>query len=290
MANETAPLDTVLKSDLEILNLAVREDDGTGRYRVRAGRRVHYLEISPGEVDPIYDEDTMCQPSVLIPRLPPFPDSDWTTMQVSRGPAGEVEATVSYDPLDQVQRPWHPRHVDVLSLRPIARYKQRVQEVEFEGRNVIAKIAIFEAYIPSIELETSVYERINEEQNPGNSPIAPKFFAHLTEQGRIIGFLLEKVEGEFASISDLSKCQDALKRLHAMGMLHGDPTRYNFVVETSTGQVKMIDFEHADRYDGEKARLELEELPAELADEDGWGASVTYVDGIKQAVGPVPLP
>lgn len=246
-STQNTPPGTVPKSELEVLNLTIREDEAL--YRIRAGRRVHYLEIVPGEFDPIYDDDTLSQPALLIPELPPFPDSDWTRMRVLRGPAGDVDAVVSYEPLDRVQVSWHPRHIDVLSLRRISRFKQRVQEVEFEGRNAFAKVALFEGYIPSMELETTVYDRINQHQDPDAPSIAPAFLGHLTEQGRIIGFLLEKVDGDYASPADLPKCQAALRSLHAMGMVHGDPNRYNFVVERPTGDVKMIDFEHADRYD-----------------------------------------
>lgn len=75
--------------------------------------------------------------------------------------------------------------------------------------------------------------------------IAPQFLGHLTENGRVIGFLLEKVEGTYARLSDLPLCAAALKTLHSMGLVHGDVNKHNFVVDREKGEVRLIDFEHA---------------------------------------------
>ncbi|KAF8248813.1 hypothetical protein K440DRAFT_623853 [Wilcoxina mikolae CBS 423.85] len=44
--------------------------------------------------------------------------------------------------------------------------------------------------------------------------LAPAFLGHITENGRIMGFLLEKVEGRSAGIEDLTACQECLKRVY----------------------------------------------------------------------------
>lgn len=119
-------------------------------------------------------------------------------------------------------------------------------------------MAIFEWWIPRVEHETMIYETIAKHQSPDEQPIAPEFLGHLTENGRTVGFLMERVDGDYASLDDLPACEAALRRLHTMGLVHGDANRFNFVVDRSTGQVKMIDFEHAGPYDEEKAQLELE--------------------------------
>lgn len=124
---------------------------------------------------------------------------------------------------------------------------------------------------------------------PDEPPIAPAVLGHLTEQGRTIGFLLEKVEGNFASLADLAKCEAALRRLHGIGLIHGDANRYNFIVDASTGDVRLIDFEHADVYDEEKARLELEELKAQLTEETGRGASRIVVNGEVKGISAEPI-
>lgn len=96
--------------------------------------------------------------------------------------------------------------------------------------------------------------------------------AHLTENGRVIGFLTEKVEGDSAGIEDLASCQALVRRLHALGLVHGDVNRYNFVVDRRPGGViLLVDFEHADGYDEEEGRKELESLESELTEETGRG-------------------
>jgi hypothetical protein len=276
----------VPKTAIEILNQEIWEDEA--KYRIRAGNRVYYLTIAR-HADHPFDEDTLCRPYLLIPKLPPFPDSDWTRMQLVWGPGNTIKSTISYESLDQVASSWHTRHIDVLSLKRISSYRACVQEVAFEGRTAIAKIAIFEERVPRIEHETRIYETLAKCQTPNEPPIAPTFLGHLTENGRRIGFLLEKIEGHYASLADLAGCEAALRRLHGIGLLHGDTSRYNFVVEPTTGYVKMIDFEHAEIYEEDKARLEIEELNTQLTEESGRGASVVVVNGEKRTyIDPIP--
>ncbi|KAJ3570282.1 hypothetical protein NPX13_g5776 [Xylaria arbuscula] len=74
-----------------------------------------------------------------------------------------------------------------------------------------------------------------------------------------------------------------------MGIIHGDVNRYNFIVERSTGHIKMIDFEHAEPYDEGKAQLEINELRAQLSEETGRGASVLVQNDVKSiSTEPVP--
>lgn len=280
-------IDIIPKTEIEVLNQEIAEDEAM--YRIRARKRVHYLTI-PVHPDPVFDEFTLCRPYLLIPKLPPFPNADWTKIRVFQSPGGEIKSDISYEPLSQIQSSWHPRHIDVLSLKRISSHNARVKEVEFEGRTVFSKMAIFEWWIPQVERETRVYEIIAENQCPDKPPIAPAFLGHLTEQGRTIGFLIENIQGDYASLVNLPECEAALRRLHSMGLVHGDANRYNFVVERSTGHVKMIDFEHAEAYDEEKARLEIEELKAQLTEETGRGASVMVVNGVEKRSGAAPIP
>ncbi|KAH9885009.1 hypothetical protein F4778DRAFT_518197 [Xylariomycetidae sp. FL2044] len=282
--------DVMAKADMEILSQEIWDDEGL--YRIRARKRVHYVTIPIYPENPIFDDDTMCQPHLLIPKLPPFPDSDWTKMQVLRDSDNEIQSVISCEPLDEVGSPWHPRHIDVLSLKRISSYNGRVHEVIFEGRRAISKIASFQWWNPQIEYESWVYETLAKDRSefPDKPPIAPAFLGHLTEQGRRIGFLLEKAQGHFASLVDIKKCEVTLRRLHGIGLVHGDANRYNFVVDASTGDVKMIDFEHADVYDEEKGRVEIEELRAQLTEETGRGASTVTVNGVVMGVSAEPIP
>ncbi|KAI9663863.1 MAG: hypothetical protein M1821_007353 [Bathelium mastoideum] len=216
----------VPKSEVEVLSQEIDDEDGF--YQVRAGRKVHYLHI-PAH---IFDEDTMCRPYLLIPKLPDFPDTDWTTMHIYRGASGSLEFAISFDPLPTVQTTWHPRRIGVLSLKQTKRHRSNVHEVLYENRPAVAKIARFEWEIPRMETETWAYSIINRDRDEhANEPkIAPDFLGHVIENGRVIGFLMEKVDGTFASEEDLESCETALRRLHRMGLIHGDVNRYNFII------------------------------------------------------------
>jgi thiamine kinase-like enzyme len=110
--------------------------------------------------------------------------------------------------------------LDSLSPSPITRH---------------CEIARFEWELPRIEQETRAYQLLE------GSGLAPRFLAHVHESGRVVGFLLEKIEERSASFQYLSACETALVKLHVMRLVHGDVNRYNFLV-TDEG-VKLLDFE-----------------------------------------------
>ena len=56
-----------------------------------------------------------------------------------------------------------------------------------------------------------------------------------------------------------------------MDMVHGDVNRYNFIIDRGSGCVRVVDFEHVENFEEEKARRELESLEAELSEETGRG-------------------
>jgi tRNA A-37 threonylcarbamoyl transferase component Bud32 len=99
---------------------------------------------------------------------------------------------------------------------------------------VIAKVARFEWELPRLSMETLIYKGLED------TDLAPRFIGHVHEHGRVIGFMLEKLEGREANINDLSSCQSALQRLHDIGILHGDANRYNFIIQD--GKARLIDF------------------------------------------------
>lgn len=133
------------------------------------------------------------------------------------------------------------------------------------SETIIAKIARFEWEIPRIARETRAYQLLE------GSGLTPRFLGHIHENGRIIGFLLEKIEGRPASIQDLGVCEKALERLHELGLLHGDVNRYNFIITEEEG-VKIVDFEHLqENASPESMQKEVESVRAELIEESGRG-------------------
>ena len=92
----------------------------------------------------VFEEDTTARPYMLIPRLPTFPEEDWTIMNISRAADDALEVSINADPLLEIQNVWHNEQVDVLSLERIKRYPSKVHEVVYNGKPAIAKIAAFE--------------------------------------------------------------------------------------------------------------------------------------------------
>ena len=139
---------SISTADKEILSQVI--DDENGSYRLRIGQRVHYLTIPTTT----FDEDTMCRPYLLLPKLPHLPDSHWTSAIISRQEEGSLTSTVSTNPLPEVQTSWDKLHIDVLSLKRTKRLRSGVHEVQYDNGTVIAKIACFDWDIPRIERET----------------------------------------------------------------------------------------------------------------------------------------
>lgn len=142
-------------------------------------------------------------------------------------------------------------------------------ETCYEGRPAVAKIASFEWQIPDLTRETWAYHVLEFGRN-ANDPIAPPFLGHLIENGRVMGFLMGKVEGRAACPDDIARCEALVKRLHnleGLGLTHGDLNRFNFIVEDRIGgRVWLFDFEYAQDYDKEAAKAEIRSLASELAE------------------------
>ena len=260
-----------------ILSMEVDDDDAfESEYRLRIGNQVRHLVISPGT----FDRDTLSFPLPSLPRLPC--DEDWTVANIARDKAsGDLKTSFLNRSLAGVKCEWHPTGVDCLELEKT----KQLTAMAFEALShsnllnhvpspgiVIAKIARFEWEIPRIEQETRAYQLLE------SSGLAPRFLAHVHENGRIMGFLLEKLEGRPASFQDLDVCETALRKLHELGFVHGDVNRYNFLV-TEKG-VKLLDFESlGENASPESMRRELESLRAELVDESGRGGGFVFHGG-----------
>jgi serine/threonine protein kinase len=133
---------------------------------------------------------------------------------------------------------------------------------------IIAKFARFPWEILYLDCETSAYEWIDGHQ------IGPKFLGHLTEEGRVIGFLIELISDcRHATPADLSLCQHTLAKLHQLGIKHGDTNKHNFLIHH--GKATLIDFDAAVRCDDPKLLInEFRMLEQELRDASSRGGAV----------------
>lgn len=228
------------------------------------GQYIRYIHIDPD----VYGQDVVEFPPLLLERLPPLPSHlNWNITHITRSPTGEINASSRREESREVTRLWHPKLVDILSLKMINQRTTRVSEVVYESSAAIAKIAGFDWEIKYAEDETLAYSLLD------GRGIGPKFLGHLTEggpKGRVIGLLIEKLEGRTAGIGDLVACREVLKALHALGFIHGDVNRYNFMI-TEAG-ARLIDFEEM-KSDGtfEAMKKELDSLEEQLIEDTGRG-------------------
>jgi serine/threonine protein kinase len=255
-----------------ILSMEVDDDDSCeSEYRLRIGNQVKYLIISPKT----FDRDALSFPIQSLPRLPY--NEEWTVARISRDEtSGDLKTSISNRTLAGVRCQWHHTRVDCLELEKTKQLTAMAFEAVSHSilpttlpSSLIAKIARFEWEVPRIERETRAYQLLD------GSGLAPRFLGHIRENGRIMGFLIEKINGRSASFQDLSICETAVGKLHELGLIHGDVNRYNFLV-TEEG-VKLLDFECLqENASTNSMRKELENVRAELVDESGRGGGFIF--------------
>ncbi|KAK6496140.1 hypothetical protein TWF481_002164 [Arthrobotrys musiformis] len=255
-------------SQIEILSQEVDTDNGQPSYyrMLDGGKYFRYITIDPGTLD----EEDLSFPPALLEKLPAFPAGDWNSGRIARAENGVLYFVETIKKgLPSIDHIWHEKSFDYLSLQMKKRLGANVHlvtapHVHPENRDVIAKFARFPWEVERYALETKSYEWIK------GHGIGPQFLGHLTEDGRVIGFLMEKLEGRHATIADLPACKEVVGRLHALGILHGDLNKHNFLI---TGKdARIIDFETAKlSSDRDKMYQEAQTLEKELLDESGRG-------------------
>ncbi|KAJ5979171.1 hypothetical protein N7501_002513 [Penicillium viridicatum] len=223
-----------------------------------------------------FERSTLSMPLSSLPEFPE--DNIWNIAYVSRDPSGGgLAVDLQYKTFIGIPDLWHPVLVDCLELKRIKQLTATTYEATYshDGSSnttrssvVVAKVARFEWELPRLSQETLVYKRLE------NTGLAPRFIGHVHEHGRVIGFILEKLEGREANIEDLSSCQSALQRLHDIGILHGDVNKYNFIVQDDA--VRLIDFEKSQLYDGAAyMQAEMDCLCDQLVENTGRGVGFT---------------
>ncbi|UZP35579.1 hypothetical protein NXS19_003395 [Fusarium pseudograminearum] len=143
----------------------------------------------------------------------------------------------------------------------------RVTHPSFK-KPVLAKFAQFPWEIPYFAAETTSYEWIH------GRGIGPVFLGHIHENGRVIGFLVEEVRGaRTAEPEDLAACQHSLRKLHELGILHGDINKHNFLIGAD-GEAVLVDFETAHKCsDPELLDEEYRHIKDRLEDTSGRGGA-----------------
>ncbi|KAF3769691.1 hypothetical protein M406DRAFT_66163 [Cryphonectria parasitica EP155] len=118
-----------------------------------------------------------------------------------------------------------------------------VHEPAFGGKPMIAKLWLTPACIPrGIETEMMAYRAA------AGTGLTPEFIGHVTERGRVVGFLMECVQGARKPVwrRDRESCREAVKRFYeATGWLRADKgnRRHNFLIKD--GNALLIDLSTA---------------------------------------------
>ncbi|KAI0390402.1 hypothetical protein F5Y17DRAFT_468948 [Xylariaceae sp. FL0594] len=242
-------------ANVRLLTLLVDSDgEAEDEYRFLVDdKHVKYVTVDPD----VFPKDDRTFAPVLIPMLPAFPPGNWNEGHISKDPLTQhpVFSRVVYnDDLPRVQNTWHDRRFDHLEFERPERIRQNIERVTHPAFDVpvVIKFAEFPWQMPYFEDETTAYEWID------GRGIGPSFLGHLTEDGRVFGFVIEDVgEGaRTAEIQDLTACQRVLAKLHALGIKHGDINKHNFLIKEN-GEAVLVDFETAQKC-GDKAELESE--------------------------------
>ncbi|KAK7747800.1 hypothetical protein SLS62_008836 [Diatrype stigma] len=221
-------------------------------------RSVRYARILPR----VFPYEWFVDPFIEL-QLPDFPSGDWCVVDIVKNKltghlkvvhAKEDNRILQPTPKEHIDA-WHPISVEYVELKkvsqiPCTNYMHRRNDMcwlvthgELFPTPVLMKIAEFPfpTLLSRVKNETTVYKEIE------GKGIGPKFLGHVTENGRIIGFLMEYLKDAVeAQTSDYKRCEEVLKRFHAQGWLHRDYNHTNFLVQPD-GAAKLIDFEYARR-------------------------------------------
>lgn len=245
---------------VELLQAEVAEDDESYFRILVDGRSVKYITIEHG----LYSEEDMCFGPSLAVILPDLPPGDWNDGLVAKNPeTGHPHfARAVRTEFPSVTSLWHNTRIDYQDIVVGEKIRTGIYEITCAQFDVpvVAKFARFEWEIQYLENETAAYEWI------GTRDICPQFLGHLTEDGRVIGFLMERITNvRHAGPEDLTPCQQALSQIHQLGIRHGDINRFNFLIRGS--KAILLDLDTAQKCDDQNAlQEEFENLAGSLKD------------------------
>ena len=224
--------------------LSLDLDEGSFLYRIRRDRRVLYILVEETSILCRYDRS---YGPAIIKKLSSiyheWHNNDWTTLTIHGETDGIYQtSTDEFKPhsLKDSDLMNNYKRFDVVDLEIICKHKPQVCVVlnpQLDGGRGILKTANFPHELDYIKREILAYRWLE------GSILAPKVLGYASEGERIIGLLIEEIDGRTPELKDLRACQTALTKLHALGILHGDVNKYNILI--SKEGPMFVDFESA---------------------------------------------
>lgn len=213
-------------------------------------KSIRYARVLPGALPP----DWM-QPNADI-KLPEFPQGKWDIVDLVPSDVKDEARAINPRRVGLLRlAPWHPLSIDYFELEKVDQHRyvklrDHVSDTLYFVKHealmrtagvpvALMKLADSPPELAAMKTETEVYQVLE------GTGIAPRFLAHVTEGGRIVGFLVEYLQdARQPRLSDYKAVADVLGKLHAKGIAHGDAHNGNFLVKPD-GTAVMIDFELA---------------------------------------------
>lgn len=131
------------------------------------------------------------------------------------------------------------RLYDLFSLQDMEQIKHRTWRFRKSETQCYLKLARFAFEIETLEQETRAYLFLESLR----SILTPKLlgFAYEETKDRLIGIVIQSVEGRRPTPADLEICREAVEQLHQQGIIHGDINNHNIII--CADGVKFIDLE-----------------------------------------------
>lgn len=261
---QVVPLDSgtvIPKDEIRILDIQVVGD--TRVLRILVGTeptRVIYMHIQICDVTK-FILDALDQGADA---LPPITTGRWNNMYVFPQVNGHG---LQWDRIEErfpeIQYVTSHHHFDFLEVgERISQLRPNVAEIVRGGRSMIVKTMCFASQWENMNREMWATLHLDTQCGFMNPYVTPEFRAVITQNGRPIGFMMDKVYGRFPGPRQLRLCQEVLQKTHDAGLCHNNLKRHHFIFDAhAKKRVFLISFEKATRFDPRIAEEEMASLP-----------------------------
>ncbi|RAK97562.1 uncharacterized protein BO80DRAFT_481876 [Aspergillus ibericus CBS 121593] len=215
------------------IRVLTKHQDATTKeiiYRVQLHDQIKYISVAPTTYPP------KTEINIPIPHLSAFGTHNAARAYRTK-PDHHFKYTFEHWPGVKRSFLWHPTHIhcpnweDPLTLSTAIR---TALPPSIATSTCYTKFNLIN--ITELETETMIYRLL---KNNNILHLAPEFRGHLNENGRVMGFVLQKVGEGRPSGVDFEACRGVLQRYHELGLLHGNITKEHFLIQAD-GTARMV--------------------------------------------------